>query len=57
MIPRSSLNWSPLSLLLWVSLVPILGRGGQLANQLANINIFSDAEEIKLGAEFSANIE
>ena len=57
MISKSSLNWSPLSLLLWVSLVPILGCGGQLANQLANINIFSDAEEIKLGGEFSAKIE
>ena len=57
MISRSSLNWSPLSLLLLVSLVLILGCGGQLANQLANINIFSDAEEIKLGGEFSAKIE
>jgi len=35
----------------------MLGCGGQLANQLANINIFSDAEEIKLGRQFSAKIE
>ena len=35
----------------------MLGCGGRLANQLANINIFSDAEEIKLGSEFAAKIE
>ena len=35
----------------------MLGCGGRLANQLANINIFSDAEEFKLGSELAAKIE